>query len=241
MAVQVKMISNKKLGCGEGPHWDEKTQSLYFVDIPGCTINKYDSKTGLHTQAKICKINTFNQLLLLVQWHLYYGDSMLRSILKSTLYLKIWLWRFPLVCETIYLSLMMVCARGNPYVPRYVAWKFFCRTRNHWLRSRNRSIDLQKYKNKSNGNLINNFCNSSADQVSVIIPIENEPNKFLIILGCTVATVVWDGVSETVTNFQELHKLDEDADMRTNDGKVSPGGVLFVGKVFVNMVLKCRM
>lgn len=75
----------------------------------------------------------------------------------------------------------------------------------------------------------------------MIIPIENEPNKFLIILGCTVATVVWDGVSETVTNFQELHKLDEDADMRTNDGKVSPGGVLFVGKVFVNMVLKCRM
>lgn len=55
MAVQVKMISKKKLLTGEGPHWDEKTQSLYFVDIPGCTINKYDSKSGLHTQAKICK------------------------------------------------------------------------------------------------------------------------------------------------------------------------------------------
>lgn len=55
MADQVKTISKKETGTGEGPHWDEKTQCLYFTDIPGCTINKYDSKTGLHMQAKLCK------------------------------------------------------------------------------------------------------------------------------------------------------------------------------------------
>lgn len=67
MSIQVKIISKKRLLTGEGPHWDEKTQSLYFVDIPGQTINKYDSKTGLHTQAKICKNNLFYAITLFLR------------------------------------------------------------------------------------------------------------------------------------------------------------------------------
>lgn len=67
----------------------------------------------------------------------------------------------------------------------------------------------------------------------MIIPIESEPNKFLITLGTTVASVVWDGLGETVSDFKELLKLDEDKGLRTNDGKVGPGGVLFVGKSFI--------
>lgn len=38
---------------GEGPHWDHKTQALYYVDIKGNTVNKYDPATKKHTSIKI--------------------------------------------------------------------------------------------------------------------------------------------------------------------------------------------
>ena len=31
---------------GEGPHWDDVTQSLLYVDINNGIIHKWDSKTG---------------------------------------------------------------------------------------------------------------------------------------------------------------------------------------------------
>lgn len=40
---------------GEGPHWDNETQSLYFVDIFGKSIHKYVPATKKHTKATIGK------------------------------------------------------------------------------------------------------------------------------------------------------------------------------------------
>ncbi|XP_069695228.1 regucalcin-like [Periplaneta americana] len=38
---------------GEGPHWDHESQALYYVDIPGSTVNKYVPATNKHTTVKI--------------------------------------------------------------------------------------------------------------------------------------------------------------------------------------------
>lgn len=38
---------------GEGPHWDEDTQCLFFVDIFGNNIHKYVPITKKHTQASV--------------------------------------------------------------------------------------------------------------------------------------------------------------------------------------------
>ncbi|XP_063241868.1 regucalcin-like [Bacillus rossius redtenbacheri] len=38
---------------GEGPHWDEKEQVLYFVDIVKGTVNKYDPTTKRQTSVKV--------------------------------------------------------------------------------------------------------------------------------------------------------------------------------------------
>lgn len=122
MALQTKTIITKQLRLGEGPHWDEETQSLYLVDIHDGSIVKYDPKTGSHKKAKV-----------------------------------------------------------------------------------------------------------SDAPVSVVIPVKNQPHKFLITSGLSVATVFWDGVSETVSDFKILETLNESSDMRINDGKVSPSGVLFAG------------
>lgn len=48
-----KLCGNFKLG--EAPFWDEESQVLYFVDINGYTINKYDPKTKKHTSAHVGK------------------------------------------------------------------------------------------------------------------------------------------------------------------------------------------
>ncbi|KAK4883060.1 hypothetical protein RN001_006379 [Aquatica leii] len=43
----------------EGPHWDDETQSLYFVDIVGRSVNKYVPSTKKHTQLKFDKNPSF--------------------------------------------------------------------------------------------------------------------------------------------------------------------------------------
>ncbi|CAG9864385.1 unnamed protein product [Phyllotreta striolata] len=52
MAPKVeKLCGNFKLG--EAPFWDEDAQALYFVDINGYTINKYDPSTKRTTSAYV--------------------------------------------------------------------------------------------------------------------------------------------------------------------------------------------
>lgn len=45
-----------------------------------------------------------------------------------------------------------------------------------------------------------------------------------------MATIIWDGVSETVSESKILQTLPENVDVRINDGKVSPSGVLLAGR-----------
>lgn len=71
--------------------------------------------------------------------------------------------------------------------------------------------------------------------MSIIIPVKDQRNKFLITSSLSVATIVWDGVSKTVSDFKILLTLDESSEMRINDGKVSPSGVLFAGKKSINL------
>lgn len=52
MAPKVERIG-ENLELGEGPHWDIETQSLYFVDIPGNTVNRYVPSTKTYTKASI--------------------------------------------------------------------------------------------------------------------------------------------------------------------------------------------
>lgn len=42
MPFKVEVLPSPKSIIGEGPHWDEHTQSLYYNDIQGATILRYD-------------------------------------------------------------------------------------------------------------------------------------------------------------------------------------------------------
>lgn len=55
MTLKVEVVPSPKSELGEGPHWDEKTQSLYYVDIYGKegSILRYDYKENKVYSAKI--------------------------------------------------------------------------------------------------------------------------------------------------------------------------------------------
>jgi hypothetical protein len=40
---------------GEGPHWDDKAQKLYYVDIFAKSVHRYDPVTGRETKVVIRK------------------------------------------------------------------------------------------------------------------------------------------------------------------------------------------
>ncbi|XP_072932437.1 regucalcin-like isoform X2 [Epargyreus clarus] len=52
MSIKVEKITDP-LVLGEGPHWDEKQQALFFVSIHECTIHRYLPATGEHTKTKL--------------------------------------------------------------------------------------------------------------------------------------------------------------------------------------------
>lgn len=54
MGVEIeRVVDGTDILLGEGPHWDETTQNLYFVDIFGKSIHKYNPITKKSTCAKI--------------------------------------------------------------------------------------------------------------------------------------------------------------------------------------------
>ena len=68
---KVEQIETPAAIIGEGPHWDHKAQALYYVDILGCTINKYVPATKKHTSIKIGL------------YHIYFTSEFLKSICSS--------------------------------------------------------------------------------------------------------------------------------------------------------------
>lgn len=52
MSLSVKNITEPLL-LGEGPHWDERQQALFFVNILENGIHKYVPSTGVHTHTKV--------------------------------------------------------------------------------------------------------------------------------------------------------------------------------------------
>ncbi|CAH2085064.1 unnamed protein product [Euphydryas editha] len=52
MSLTIKNLTEPAL-LGEGPHWDDRQQALFFVDILQYTIHKYVPATGAHTKTKL--------------------------------------------------------------------------------------------------------------------------------------------------------------------------------------------
>lgn len=71
------------------------------------------------------------------------------------------------------------------------------------------------------------------NQVSLIVPVRGEKNKYLISIGRELAVVTWDGESEKVAKIEKIVEIENDPetiDNRFNDGKCDPSGRLWAGK-----------
>lgn len=68
MSVEVTTVTTP-LQLGEGSHWDDVTQALYFVDIRGCTIYKYVPASDKYTYTKVRKYRKHKFTLELVHFN----------------------------------------------------------------------------------------------------------------------------------------------------------------------------
>lgn len=72
--------------------------------------------------------------------------------------------------------------------------------------------------------------------VSLIIPVKNQPNKFVISVDRDLGVVTWDGKS-TKVSFEKIAEVDTAADVignRINDGKCDASGRIWFGTIGVH-------
>lgn len=43
--VKIDVVKKYDCGIGEGPHWDDQSQTLLLVDIPNCQVLRYNPTT----------------------------------------------------------------------------------------------------------------------------------------------------------------------------------------------------
>nr|CAD7441868.1 unnamed protein product [Timema bartmani] len=67
-------------------------------------------------------------------------------------------------------------------------------------------------------------------QVTFVLPIKGQRNKFLISIGLTLYILTWDGKSSTPSNLEEITSVEKDKKKnRFNDAKADPSGRLWAG------------
>lgn len=73
--------------------------------------------------------------------------------------------------------------------------------------------------------------------MTLIIPIENQTDSFVVGLGPSIAVVEWDGISNKTSAPKYVKLIDETPGNRLNDGKADATGRLWVGKyLFINIL-----
>lgn len=69
------------------------------------------------------------------------------------------------------------------------------------------------------------------NDVTVIIPIEDKPDMFVVGLGASLGIVQWDGCSSTTSRPKYEKLIDETPGNRLNDGKADATGRVWVGSM----------
>lgn len=70
------------------------------------------------------------------------------------------------------------------------------------------------------------------NRVSLIVPLKNQKDKFLISIGKELVVVTWNGESDHVSKIEKLYEVENDSDKegnRFNDGKCDSTGRLWAG------------
>ena len=58
-SVQVEVVAHRSCtSTGEGPHWEESTQSLIYVDIQSGDVHRWDSESGEDVKYHVGRYNT---------------------------------------------------------------------------------------------------------------------------------------------------------------------------------------
>lgn len=69
--------------------------------------------------------------------------------------------------------------------------------------------------------------------MTLVIPVEDKTDTFLVGLGPSIGVVEWDGVSNKTSKPEYVKLIDDSPGNRLNDGKADATGRLWVGKCYV--------
>lgn len=56
------VVKNSCTTVGEGPHWDDTSQSLFYVDVRSLDVHRWDSVTGQDTKVHLSECSTHSSL-----------------------------------------------------------------------------------------------------------------------------------------------------------------------------------
>lgn len=73
-----------------------------------------------------------------------------------------------------------------------------------------------------------------AGRTTFIVPVEAEPNTYIIGLERSLCELEWDGISADTFKLDEIKTVEENYPKnRFNDGKCDPQGRIWAGKFFL--------
>ena len=77
-------------------------------------------------------------------------------------------------------------------------------------------------------------CFIAEGRPTLIVPVENETNKYIIAHERNLQVLEWDGQSSAPTSLKKIATVEEDRPRnRFNDGKCDPKGRLWTGNKFI--------
>lgn len=68
------------------------------------------------------------------------------------------------------------------------------------------------------------------DDVTLVIPVHNKNNTFVVGLGPSIGLVEWDGFANETSRPEYVKLIDDTPGNRLNDGKADATGRLWVGE-----------
>jgi len=68
------------------------------------------------------------------------------------------------------------------------------------------------------------------DDVTLVIPVEDKNDTFVVGLGPSIGVVEWDGISNKTSKPHYMKLVDNTPGNRLNDGKADANGRLWVGE-----------
>lgn len=113
----------------------------------------------------------------------------------------------------------------------FISWLYFFVP--GFVKNKNRKYTFSVFSGVFHLKLFSSSFSEDYCDVTLVIPIENTTDSFVVGLGPSIAIVEWDGLSNKTSKPKYVKLIDPSPGNRLNDGKADSTGRLWVGKYII--------